>query len=323
MKWDKYIIKTTPASVDAIGGLLIQVGISGFQIEDDELECGKNTAYVSFYLAVDDGEVNTSLLNDGIGIDEDNLYVDEEAVLTKLRKGILRLQEYMDIGEGSIAKDRTQEEDWANNWKQFFKPFAVEDMLIEPSWEKVEDTTGFQTIIEIDPGNAFGSGTHETTKLCLKAVHKMLHEGDKVLDLGCGSGILSIAAKKLGADSCVAVDIDPLAVENAKENTLRNAISEEEIQCYFGNVLEDTFLGGKIEKEGYDFLVANILAEVIIMMAPLLPKYIKKGGYFATSGILYTKQEEVLRALRVAGGLEVTTISQEGDWVGICGRRME
>ncbi len=336
MKWNKYTLKTTTQMEEWIGGILLEAGISSFEVEDHTgiteeekkamyadilpvLPEDDGTAYISFYLQVDDGETNPSLVNDGVRIKEDEI-LDEKEVLEKVRAGLLEIKDFVDIGEATITKRVTEDIDWMNNWKKFFKPFKVDNILIKPTWEEIPAGEEESMIIEIDPGTAFGTGLHETTKLCIHSLQKYVKNGDKVLDLGCGSGILSIVAAKLGAGGILATDIDENAVEAAKENARHNQ-TDGHYQVYHGNVLEDEALREKLGTEN-DIVVANILAEVIVMLADTVDRYMKKGAVFISSGILYTKEQEVTEAIQNNPHLELKEILKEGDWVSIVAVRI-
>ena len=218
-------------------------------------------------------------------------------------------------------RDRSQTEDvdWVNNWKQYFKPLCVgEKLLIKPSWEKVAEGEK-RKILEIDPASSFGTGQHNTTQLCLELVEKNLHEGDSILDLGCGSGILSIGALLLGAESATAVDVDENSVKIAKENAEKNHISAEKYTAYCGNIIDDKALVEQIGT-GYDLLCANIVADVLIGMSGIFGGFIKDGGTLIVSGIIYQRKDEVLDRLK-AEGFELIEIREKEDWVAASFRK--
>ena len=203
-----------------------------------------------------------------------------------------------------------REEDWANNWKQYFKPFTVGDKLaVKPSWEEYSDDS--RIILEIDPASSFGTGQHHTTRLCLEIIEKSVNKGDKVLDLGCGSGILSIAAILMGAESAVAVDIEENAAATAMENAEKNNITSEQYKTYFGNILSDEALADEIDGK-YDMITANIVADVLIAMKDFFLRYIKKGGTLIISGIIEERMEEVLTAVESVGFIRKQVSVKEG-----------
>lgn len=310
MDWKKYTIKTTTEAEDIISATLMELGIEGVQIEDNvpiseedkkklfidilpELPIDEGVAYVSFYL------------------EEDK---QEEDYLPAVREALDELREFMEIGDGSIVRTISKTEEWQDKWKEFFKPFVLEDIVIKPTWEDTGDLKG-SMVVELDPGTAFGTGRHETTQLVIRQMRKVLKPGDKLLDLGCGSGILSIIGLKMGAGVLTATDIDALALEATRENMVVNKIAEDSYKLHLGNVLEDRTLQEQLA-EGYDLVVANILADVIIPLADIVPKFLKKGGSFISSGIINMKEEAVKEAI-LAAGLTIEEIEHQGDWVAI------
>lgn len=315
MDWKKYTIKTTTEAEDIISATLMELGIEGVEIEDNvpiseedkkklyidilpELPMDEGVAYISFYLEEDKRE---------------------EDYLPAVEAALQELREFMDIGEGSIERTISRTEEWQDKWKEFFKPFVLEDIIIKPTWEDMGDLKG-SMVVELDPGTAFGTGRHETTQLVIRQMKKVLKTGDKMLDLGCGSGILSIIGLKMGAGSLTATDIDKLALTATKENMAVNKISEDCYRLYLGNILEEEALQEKLQKEPCDLVVANILADVIIPLASLVPGFLKKGGSFISSGIINTKEEAVKEAI-LAAGLTIVDVEHQGDWVAIRAER--
>lgn len=312
MDWKKYTIKTTTEAEDMISAGLMELGIEGVEIEDNiplseeekkqlfidilpTLPLDEGVAYVSFYLEEDKKE-------------EDYL-PGVEAMLTDLRQ-------FMEIGDGTIKRSISKTEDWQDKWKEFFKPFLLEDIVIKPTWEGLADDLKGSFVIELDPGTAFGTGRHETTQLVVRLMKKALKKGGRMLDLGCGSGILSMIGLKLGAENATAVDIDKLALQATEENMAVNGLGKERYQLYLGNVLEDTALQEALAAEPFDLAAANILADVIIPLAPLVPKFLKKGGAFISSGIINTKEEAVKAAITGAG-FRIEETERQGDWVAV------
>lgn len=311
MDWKKYTIKTTTEAEDIISATLMELGIEGVQIEDNvpiseedkkklfidilpELPIDEGIAYVSFYL------------------EEDKM---EEDYLPNVEAALEELREFMDIGEATIKRTISKTEEWQDKWKEFFKPFMLEDIVIKPTWENADDLKG-SMVVELDPGTAFGTGRHETTQLVIRQMKKVLKPGDRMLDLGCGSGILSIIGLKMGAGSLTGTDIDALAIAATKENMEQNALSKDDYTLYLGNVLEDEELKKKLEKEPYQVVVANILADVIIPLAAIVPRFLVDGGQFISSGIINTKEEAVKEAIEKAG-LTIVDVEYQGDWVSI------
>lgn len=230
------------------------------------------------------------------------------------------LKAFMDIGEGSIEIDETEDIDWINNWKQYFKQFYVDDILIIPSWEKVKEEDKGRMIIHIDPGTAFGTGMHETTQLCIRQLKKYVTEDTELLDVGTGSGILSIAALKMGAKHAVGTDLDPCAVPAVEENKEANEIPTDSFDMMIGNIIDDKEIQDTVGYEKYDIVVANILADVLVPLTPVIVNQMKKGGIYITSGIIDNKEETVVNAVKAAG-LEVLEVTYQGEWVSVTARK--
>lgn len=316
MKWKKYTIQTTTEAEDFISMMLNELGIEGIEIEDkvplteDELvgmfidfppELGEDdgTSRVSFYL--DAAKEHTKLLK-------------------QVKTGLWELREMTEVGAGTITSSETEDLDWINNWKQFFTSFYIDDILIKPTWEELKEEDRDKFLIEIDPGVSFGTGKHETTQLCIRQLRKYMKTGDEVLDVGCGSGILSIAALKLGASHDVGTDIDENCMSSTWENLVVNRLDRSLGEFYLGNLIDDVSLQEKVGTEKYDIVVANILADVIIPMAPVIPARLKEGGICITSGIIDFKENEVKAAIEQAG-LTVLEINHQGEWVNITARK--
>ncbi len=311
MDWKKYTIKTTTQAEDVISATLMELGIEGVEIEDNVplSEEDKKKLFIDILpvLPLDDGTAYVSFY-----LEEEK---EEADYLPKVEAALKELRDFLDIGEGTIVRTISRTEDWQDKWKEFFKPFLLENIVIKPTWE---DTAGLQgdMVVELDPGTAFGTGRHETTQLVIRQMKKVLQTGDGLLDLGCGSGILSIIGLKLGAGRLAATDIDKLALEATEENMAVNGISRNLYQLYLGNVLEDGDLQEILAAEPYDVVVANILADVIIPLAALVPKFLKKGGAFISSGIIDTKEEAVKAAIQAAG-LRIEEVEHQGEWVAV------
>lgn len=318
MKWKKYTIETTTAAEDFMSSMLMELGIEGIEIEDNvpltkedqadmfidflpELPPDEGISYVSFYIE-DDGQ-------------------DQTDILKKVKLGLEDLRDTVDVGSGVISSSETEDLDWINNWKKYFSSFTIEDILIKPTWEEIKEEDKDKFIIEIDPGVSFGTGKHETTQLCIKQLLKYVRGNNpKVLDVGCGSGILSIVALKLGAREVVGTDLDADCMISTRDNMIVNKLDEKLGTFYIGNLIDDVELQEKVGAEEYEVVVANILADVIIPMAPVIPARLKKGGYFITSGIIDFKENEVRQAIEAAG-LEIVEINHQGEWVNITARK--
>ena len=230
------------------------------------------------------------------------------------------LRDFMDIGEGSIAVDEKEDIDWINNWKQYFKQFYVDDILIIPSWEEVKEEDKDRMIIHIDPGTAFGTGMHETTQLCIRQLKKYVTEDTEMLDVGTGSGILSIVALKLGAKHAVGTDLDPCAVPAVEENKEANEIPVQDFDMMIGNIIDDKEVQDAVGYEKYDIVAANILADVLVPLTPVIVNQMKKGGIYITSGIIDQKEETVVKTVKDAG-LEVLEVTYQGEWVSVTARK--
>lgn len=317
MKWNKYRLKTTTMAEDFVSGVLMELGINGVELEDNVqiTEEERKAVFADFLptLPEDDGTAYISFYTD-----EDS---DDEEILESLRKALKEASDFMDVGEGTIEKDVTEDIDWVNNWKQYFKSFTVGDFYIKPTWETYDDKYKELNMIEIDPGTAFGTGKHETTQLCIKELCSYVRQGDKVCDLGCGSGILSMVAKKLGAAEIGMTDIDPAAITASIENFKVNHLSMDDVKLMQGNILEDEGMQEEIGLAFYDVVVANILADVIIPMAGMVDRLMKKGACFISSGIIYMKEEAVVKAIQANPSLEIVEIRKMGDWRAIVARK--
>ncbi|MCI9535627.1 MAG: 50S ribosomal protein L11 methyltransferase [Lachnospiraceae bacterium] len=317
MKWTKFTLKTTTAAVDLIGSMLDDIGIEGIEIEDHVPLSAEDTKgmFIDILpeLPPDDGTAMVSFyLEDPAGA---------EGILRQVEEGLEDLRQFVDVGEGTLVMSETEDKDWINNWKQYFKPFTVDDILIKPTWEKVPQEHKDKLLIQIDPGTAFGTGMHETTQLCIRQLSRYVKEGTRVLDVGTGSGILGIAALKLGAKQVFGTDLDENAVSAVRENIEANQISENQFQVVQGNLIEDEDIRMQAGEECYDIAVANILAPVIILLQAEIGRHLKQGGIFITSGIINTKEEEVRAAMEANKRLEIVETTYQGDWVSITARK--
>lgn len=315
MKWDKYTIDTTTEAEDFISMMLSENGIEGIEIEDNVPLTKEETGemFIDFppELPPDEGKSKVSFyLEAG---------EDHTETLKAVRIGLEQLRSMVEIGSGDITSSQTEDIDWINNWKQFFQSFYIDDILIKPTWELLKEEDKNKFLIEIDPGISFGTGKHETTQLCIRQIRKYLKEGERVLDVGCGSGILSIAALKLGAGSVVGTDVDGDCITSTHENMTVNYLAENSGEFYVGNLIDDKAFQEKIGT-GYDLVVANILADIIIPMAPALYQCAKEQGVLITSGIIDFKENEVKEALEQAG-FEILEVNHQGEWVNVTARK--
>lgn len=324
MIWTKYIIKTTTKDVDIISAILLDYDIADIQIEnnvqlsDEEL----NQMYADFVceLPEDDG---SCIIDFYIEFDENGTNrLKTEEKLEQLKGELKDAEELFGISPVSFESLEVDSYDWENNWKAYFKPFTVEDILIRPTWEEAPSGIDSKVEILIDPGMAFGTGTHETTRLCIRAIRNYLKKGDRFMDLGCGSGILGIAAAKLSSSHVTEVDIDPTAVDIAKENFKLNGIAPDITDFLTGDLVKNTELKAALSKDKADLICANIMAEVLAMMMPGLSDYLKEGAVIVMSGILDTKEELIKKAISENPALEYLSTTHDGDWVAVAARRV-
>ena len=316
MRWNKFRLKTTTEAEDLVSSMLMDLGIEGVEIEDKvpltqadkeqmfvdilpQIESDDGIAYLSFYLEED---------------------VDKEEMLAKVRDEFEAMRAYANVGEGTIEESQTEDLDWVNNWKQYFHQFYVDDILIIPSWEEVKPEDEDKMIIHIDPGTAFGTGMHETTQLCIRQLKKHVTKETRILDVGCGSGILGMLALKFGAAYSVGTDLDPCAIDATYENMEVNGITRDQYEVMIGNIIDDKEVQDKVGYDKYDIVVANILADVLVPLTPVILNQLKKGGVYITSGIIDDKEDTVVAAVKAAG-LEVLEVTYQGEWVSVTARK--
>ena len=316
MKWKKFTLTTTTEAVDYLGSMFDDIGIQGMEVEDNiplteaetkgmfidilpELPPDEGVAKVSFYL--DDND-------------------DVERILREVQEGIEEYRQFVDMGAGTIEASETEDKDWINNWKQYFKPFTVDNILIKPTWEPIPEEHKDKMLIQIDPGTAFGTGMHETTQLCVRAMKKYTKEGMEILDVGCGSGILGMLGLKFGAAHSVGTDLDPCAITATHENMEVNGISKDQYEVMIGNIIDDKEIQDRVGYEKYDIVAANILAEVLVPLTPVIVDQMKTGSVYITSGIIAEKEETVVNAVKAAG-LEVLEVNHQGEWVSVVARK--
>ena len=316
MKWNKFKLKTRSEVEDIVISTLADVGIEGVEIQDKQplTESDKQQMFVDIMPDIPDDD-GIAYLNFYLDVDED-----KEKVLADVRAALAEMQEFLDLGECTITESETEDKDWINNWKQYFKPFYVDDILIIPSWEEVKPEDRDKMIIHIDPGTAFGTGMHETTQLCIRQLKKYVTKDTELLDVGTGSGILSIIALKLGARHAVGTDLDPCAVPAVEENKEVNGIPVEAFDMMIGNIIDDKEVQDRVGYEKYDIVTANILADVLVPLTPVIVHQMKPGAVYITSGILDVKEEVVKEAV-VAAGLEVVEVTHQGEWVSVTARK--
>ena len=316
MKWKKFTLTTTTEAVDLVSSMLDDVGIEGIEVEDNVPLTEKETKgmFIDILpeLPPDEGVAKVSFYLD----DDDQV----EETLRRVEEGLDELAAYTNLGQRSIEASETEDKDWINNWKQYFKPFTVDHILIKPTWETIPEEHKDKLLVQIDPGTAFGTGMHETTQLCIRQLEKYVHSESEILDVGTGSGILGIVALKLGARHVLGTDLDPCAVPAVAENKEANQIVNETFDMVIGNIIDDKAIQDQAGYEKYDIVTANILADVLIPLTPVIVNQMKKGAYYITSGILDVKEEVVVEAVKAAG-LTVVEVTHQGEWVSVTARK--
>lgn len=352
MKWKKFKIRTVTEAEDIVISALYDIGLEGAQIEDKvpltalekeqmfvdimpEGEEDDGIACLSFFVeqtkdgrlllprteAVDPAaakEAHTEVVTDAFGVEK--IYVKEEMVLRWVEGALENLRQFMDIGEGTITVEETEDIDWINNWKQYFHQFYIDDLLVIPSWEEVKPEDADKKILHIDPGTAFGTGMHETTQLCIRQIKKHLTDETVLLDIGTGSGILGILSLMYGGKKVVGTDLDVCAVPAVEENLEVNHISPEKFEMLIGNIITDKEIQDRVGYGCYDIVVANILADVLVPLTPVIVNQLKPGGIYITSGIIDDKEDVVREAVERAG-LEILEVTYQGEWVSVTSRK--
>ena len=316
MKWNQFRLKTTTEAEDIVSSMLADLGIEGVQIEDKIplTQSDKEQMFVDILpdMPEDDGCAYLTFY-----LDEE---VDKHEMLLKVRQELEEMRSYLNVGDCTIEESKTEDVDWVNNWKQYFHQFYIDDILVIPSWENVEAKDSDKMVIHIDPGTAFGTGMHETTQLCIRQLKKYVTEDTEILDVGCGSGILGMLALKFGAKHSVGTDLDPCAIDATYENMDNNGISRDQYEVMIGNIIDDKEVQDKVGYEKYDIVAANILADVLVPLTPVIIHQLKKGGIYITSGIIEEKEEVVVEAVKKAG-LEVLEVNHQGEWVSVTARK--
>lgn len=316
MKWNRFTVKTKTEAEDIVISTLAEVGIEGVEIQDKQPLTEEDKAQM-FVDIMPEGPADDGVAYLNFYLEED---ADKEAILKDVREALDDLKNFMDIGEATIEESQTEDKDWINNWKQYFHQFYVDDILIVPSWEEVKAEDKDKMILHIDPGTAFGTGMHETTQLVIRQLKKYVTPDTEMLDVGTGSGILGIVALKLGAKHVLGTDLDPCAVPAVTENKEANQIVDETFDMVIGNIIDDKAIQDQAGYEKYDIVTANILADVLIPLTPVIVNQMKKGAYYITSGILDVKEEVVVEAVKAAG-LTVVEVTHQGEWVSVTARK--
>ena len=347
MKWKKLTVKTITDAEDIIISELYDLGLEGAMIEDHvpltawekeqmfvdilpDAPEDDGIAYLSFFVEVpsDEDDVESIATQNGLSEDMDNSYfmvsngqpVDMDALVLAVTEKLNEIREFMDIGEGSIVVSETEDKDWLNNWKEFFHQFYIDDLLVTPSWEEVKPEDADKKVLHIDPGTAFGTGMHETTQLCIRQLKKYITPETLLLDVGTGSGILAIISLMYGIKGAVGTDLDPCAVEAVRENMEVNGVVSDSFEMMIGNIISDKEIQERVGYDKYDIVVANILAEVLLPLTPVVKQHLKKGGIYITSGIIAEKEQLVTDAIKAAG-MEVLEVTRQNEWVSVTARR--
>lgn len=327
MKWVRFRIKTITDAEDIIISTLYDIGLEGAQIEDkipltplekeqmfvDILPDGPEddgVAYLSFFVEKkEDGslEINGEA-------------TDVNTILQNIKNELEDLRMFCDIGEGTVVVDETEDIDWINNWKQYFHQFYIDDILVIPSWEDIKPDDRDKLVLHIDPGTAFGTGMHETTQLCIRQLRKFITPETELLDVGTGSGILAILSLMFGAKHAVGTDLDPCAVEAVAQNCEVNGIDKSQFDMMIGNIIDDKTVQDKVGYGCYDIVVANILADVLVPLTPVIVNQMKPGAVYITSGIIDDKEDTVRKAVEAAG-LKVLEVTYQGEWVSITAQK--
>lgn len=318
MKWHKISIKTITEAEDIIICYMEDIGLEGAQIEDKipltPLEKEQMFVDIPPITQEDDG---IAFLNFFVE-EEEGVNIDE--IVENVKNELKAISEFTDIGEGSVMVSETEDLDWINNWKKYFHQFYIDDLLIIPSWEEMEDKDFNGKILHIDPGTAFGTGAHETTQLCIKQIKKYVKDDTELLDVGCGSGILGIVALMYGAKHAKGTDLDPCAIDASNENLENNNISKDDFEIIIGNIIDDKKVQDWAGYEKYDIVCANILHNVLDILTPVIKNQLKPGGIYITSGIIDEKEGFMLDVMK-REGLEVLEVTKAGEWVSITARK--
>ena len=316
MKWKKFTIKTITDAEDIIISTLYDIGLEGAHIED-KIPLTPLEKEQMFVDILPDGPEDDGIAYLSFFVEEsDENPVDTDEMVANITRELDDLRNFMDVGEGTIMVSETEDIDWINNWKQFFHQFYIDDLLVIPSWEEVKPEDQDKMILHIDPGTAFGTGMHETTQLCIRQLKKYITPETELLDVGTGSGILAIISLMYGIHHAVGTDLDPCAVEAVRENMEANHIAPECFDMMIGNIITDKAVQDKVGYEKYDIVVANILADVLVPLTPVIINQLKPGGVYITSGIIDNKEQTVRDAVEAAG-LEVIEVTYQGEWVSV------
>lgn len=332
MKWTKFKIKTTTVAEDIIISALYDIGLEGAQIEDHiPLTAAEKEQMFVDILPEGPEDDGIAYLSFFVEEQEDGMLeiagekLTKEEALEKINAELEALHTLMeqtgaDMGEAAVMVDETEDIDWINNWKQYFHQFTIDDVLVIPSWEEVKQEDKDKMILHIDPGTAFGTGMHDTTQLCIRQLRKYITPETVLLDVGTGSGILAILSLMFGAKKAVGTDLDPCAAEAVAENMKANHINSRDFTMMIGNIITDQEIQDRVGYHCYDVVAANILAEVLVPLTPVIVNQLKPGGIYITSGIIDDKEQTVVEAVKAAG-LTVLEVTRQGEWVSVTARK--
>lgn len=320
MKWMRFRLTTTVEAEDIISSMMMDLGVEGVEIED-RIPISKEDLDAMYV------DIPPEVLEDD-GIAYLSFYLEEGSEKAELLENIYReldeMRSYVEVGAGTIEESLTEDLDWINNWKKYFHQFTIDDILVIPSWEEVEVEHTDKMVIRIDPGTAFGTGMHETTQLCIRSMKKRMVGGERILDVGCGSGILGMLGLKFGASYSVGTDLDPCAIEATYENMSVNGLAEDQYEVLSGNVINEEEIQKQVGVEAYDIVVANILTEVLVPLTPVVHTLLKPDGLYITSGIINCNgKEEVMKKTLEETGFQVMDVTYQGEWVSITAKKVK
>ncbi len=316
MKWNQFRLTTTTEAEDIVSSMLMDLGVEGVQIEDKIplTQQDKEQMFIDILPDAQDDD-GVAYLTFFIDVEED-----PTTLLYNIRRELEDMKSYLNVGACTIEESQTEDVDWVNNWKQYFHQFTIDDVLVIPSWEEVKPEDEGKMIIHIDPGTAFGTGMHETTQLCIRQIKKYVTSDTEILDVGCGSGILGMLALKFGAKYSVGTDLDPCAIDATHENMEVNGIDKDQYEVMIGNIIDSKEVQDKVGYEKYDIVVANILADVLVPLTPVIVNQLKPGGIYITSGIIEGKEDLVAQTVQDAG-LELVEVRAQGEWRSVTARK--
>lgn len=326
MKWESFTIETKAAAEDFISAALASLGIQGVEIRDN-VPLTKEEAHGMFIDTGDDeGKSLMPKLPDSDAA-QVIFYLDPEkddipAILQQVQKALEELKLTTDIGSAAISQSETEDKDWINNWKKYWHTFTIGNLVIKPTWETVPENLQGRPVLSMDPGTAFGTGSHETTRMVIRELEQAVKGGELVLDVGCGSGILSLTALLFGADHAVGTDLDPNAKTAFMENAAINHFTPDRYDIVLGDIVTDKAAADEIGYERYDIVCANILHDVLIPMSAVIDRHMKPGALLFTSGIIEAKEQAVREAIEANPHLQVLETYHDGEWVSITAKKV-